>query len=189
MITISKYSQAPTFSSESCETLKLKVGLSSAANICPDLLSSINYDNLSSIEELEALVEGIKQDMKRKEILAQHKPAIKQLPSGKWYTRINGKKYERVNKKDLEDLIIYSYNSLNQVNLNSIFNSYLLYRKKVVSSRTWKKDIQYYESYIKNSNLAQKDLATLSLDDGYEFIDFCLLLLQRPEMATLFSVS
>ena len=148
--------------------------LTTSATTCPDLSLVINYDNLSSTEELEALVEGFKQNMKRKEILQNHKPAIKQLPSGKWYTRIDGKKYERVIKKDLEDLIVKSYLEENITSLNSIFKSFINYRKKVVSSRTWKKDIQYFETYIQNSDLGQKDLATITLDDGYTFVDHCL---------------
>ena len=144
-------------------------------------LSAIqNCDTLNAIAEFETLVEGYKEDLIRNEILKQHKPAIKQLPNGKWYTRIQGKKYERVKKHDLEDLIIEKYCQVNIITLNSIFNSYLSFRTKVVSSRTWKKDIQYYKNLIQNSELAQKDLSLITLDDGYTFLDYCLKI--KPDM-------
>ena len=171
---------APTFSSEFYETANLKVGHDSASANSPELSSIMNCANLNSIEEFETLVEGIKQDMKRKEILDQHKSNISQLPNGRWYTRINGKKYERVNRKDLEDLIIAKYTQEEIITLNTIYNSYLNYRKMVVTSRTWKKDIQYFDCYIKNSPLAQKDLQSLTLDDGYAFLDYCLKI--KPNM-------
>ena len=184
---INQMQVSPAFSSEFNEIVNLRVGLrddsflfDSASSKSPDLFTLLNCDNLNSVEEFETLVEGIRQDMKRREILNKHKSTISQLPNGRWYTRIDGKKYERVNRKDLEDLIISKYTQVEIISLNTIFDSYIEYRKMVVSSRTWKKDIQYFDSYIKNSTLAQKDLQTLSLDDGYTFLHNCLKL--NPDM-------
>ena len=41
-------------------------------------------DNIS-LESIESLVERLKNDMKRKEILSRHASPIKKLPNGRWY--------------------------------------------------------------------------------------------------------
>ena len=129
------------------------------------------YDSLS-LESLEFLVERIRQ-MRRKEILEKHKPKIKQLPSGKYYTRLNGRLIQRVNKKDLEDVIIKAYDNECDT-INSIFEEYLLRRKMEVADTTWVKDVQLYRDFIKSSELASMPLNNIRLKDGYHFLEYCL---------------
>lgn len=127
-----------------------------------------------SIEELEALVEREKEEMRRKEILAKHTSPIVQLPSGRWYTRIHGKKKERVNLEDLENLIIEEYRQQELKTLQSIYPDFLERRKMEVAPTTWSKDIRYFNTFISASPIAQKQLKDLTLSDGYRFLDFCL---------------
>jgi len=136
------------------------------------LPSRASYDTLTS-DNLDALIERIKEDMRRKEILNKHKPAIKQLPSGRYYTRIDGKKIEKTSKKDVEDIVVKYYSKVD-ITLEEIFDDYLKRRKLEVSSRTWSKDIRFFNNYIKPSHISTKPIARLDLDDGYEFLNECM---------------
>jgi site-specific recombinase XerD len=129
-------------------------------------------DNLD-IKQLDTIVEGIKEEMQRKEILSKHTPAIKQLPSGRWYTRINGKKYERKERKDLEDKIVEVYRS-NKITLSSIFPNFIECRKMEVSDTTWSKDIRYFNTFVLGSPIADVPLNNINLDHGYKFLAHCL---------------
>ncbi len=132
-----------------------------------------------SIESLGALVERTREEMKRKEIISHHKPPIRQLPSGRYYTRIKGKKVERTNLKDVEDAIVDSYLGKN-VTICTIFDDYMKRRKADVLSGTWSKDILYHDMFYSTSKLYKKPLSKLTLDDGYEFLEHCLTV--KPDM-------
>lgn len=143
-----------------------------------ELLNSINCDNMS-VNTLNALMERIGDEMKRKELLARHNTPIKMLPNGKWYTRLNGKKIERVSRKDLEDLLVKHYSSSDTITISDIFDDYLTIRKKEVADTTWQKDIRYYRQFIKGSDLETKPINTLCLKDGYNFINHCLQVMPK----------
>lgn len=144
------------------------------------ILSNLQSDATLDVESLKALVEGIENDVKRKELLKQHPSPIKQLPNGRWYTRINGKKYERTKKEDLENLIVNSFKTENRQTLISLFNSYLELRKQIVSPTTWRKEINYFKKYLSLSDLGQKSIEDITIDDGYTFLRYCLTI--KPEM-------
>lgn len=132
------------------------------------------YDTMTP-ESLEFLVERTRMEIKRKELLSFHKTPIKQLPNGRWYTRIEGRKVERKTKEEIENLIIEKYRD-NNVTLTSIFYNYLLRRKKTVAATTWAKDNCYFDYFVKSSSIADIPLNKLTLDDGYSFLDHCLLI-------------
>lgn len=142
------------------------------------MIIQINDDNLT-VEALESLLEGMKDSLKRKEILSQHKSPVKQLPSGKWYTRVNGRKMERKNKADLEDAIIEAYKQ-SELTLEFIFDDYIERRKMDVADTTCQKDIRYFNMFLKGSDIAVKPLKSLNLDDGYQFLRYCLEI--KPDM-------
>lgn len=149
------------------------------------LLKLINCDNVNT-DDLKALVEGMENEMNRKEILSKHSTPINQLPSGKWYTRINGRKIERKNKADLEDIIV-KYYSQKERTLSSIFNEYLDRRKIDVADTTWQKDIRYYEYFIRDCAIANIPLERLTLNDGYSFLEHCLKV--KPDMTRKYWVN
>ena len=142
------------------------------------LHDGIISDNLS-LESLESLVERLKLTMKRKELLSRHSSPIKQLPNGRWYTRIGGKKIERTSKSDLETVIVDFY-EVEAVTINYIFEDYLKRRKQIVSEATWKFDVLYFEQLLRDSNLAKKPIKDITLADGYLFLDYCLKV--KPQM-------
>ena len=138
----------------------------------------INCDNLSP-KELDAFVERAKEQMKRKEILSKHKPQIKQLPSGNYYTRIEGKKIQRKHLSDLEDVIINYYTGAD-ITIETLFDKYIERRKMDVSATTWSKELLYYNKYISQTDLLTTPLVELDLDDGYNFLQDCLRI--KPDM-------
>ena len=136
-----------------------------------DLISDVEDGIMGiDIESLEALLERSKAELKRKEILSGYQ--LKQLPSGAWYIKINGKKVQRNNRKDLEDYIVQREEK-SQYTLVSIYEKYLSSRKKEVENTTWQKDVRYYNMYISTSEMAQIPLEELKLDDGYKFLEHC----------------
>ena len=142
------------------------------ADIVIELLSLISCGNLT-LENVDSLVERAKNEMKRKELLKQHSSPIKQLPNGRWYTRLNGKKIDKKCKKDVENIVVEYYGN-KQITINYIFPDYLERRKMDVADTTWSKDIRYFEMYIKDSDIGNKPIADLDLDDGYNFLKHCL---------------
>lgn len=143
------------------------------------LINNYICANLSSVD-CKDIVERILQ-LKRKEILKQHKAKISyNEKEHHWYTRINGKKIKRKNLDDLEDVIIEHYILNQQHTLISIFPDFLERRKLEVSSRTWMKDIRYFEIYLKDSDLGNKVISELTLNDGYDFLKLCLK--RKPDM-------
>ena len=135
-----------------------------------ELNPSGNYDNMSS-EDMQTLIGGLMDQMKRKELLKDC--TITQLPNGRWYTRIQGKKHERTERKDIEDLII-DFKKGRIATINNTFSGFMVRRKTAVSSRTWAKDKHLYETYIQTADISNKPLVELNCQDAYSFLDHCL---------------
>lgn len=129
------------------------------------------YDNLS-LESFDSLVERNREQMKRREILSKHTPAIKQLPNGSWYTRIDGRKVQKNNLIDVENEVI-AYYQTKETTISTLFPDFLERRKKNVADTSWSKDIRYLNLYLKGSNIYEKPIAQITLDDGYQFLDYC----------------
>ena len=143
------------------------------------VLSELESHDILKVENFDSFVEGIKEIMRRKEILAKHRPPIKQMPSGRWYTRIDGKKVDKKNKKDVEDAVVAAYKE-KEICIGYIFEGYLERRKMDVADTTWSKDVRYFNNFIKNSNIDKKPITSLALDDGYDFLKHCLM--TKPDM-------
>lgn len=168
----------PYFNIDACGD----VGLTGSDGITELLPKLQNYGNISP-ESLDSLVERIKEDMKRKEILDKHKPVIKQLSSGRWYTRIDGKRVERTDRKVLED-VVYKYYTKPKDTINTIYPSFIECRKFEVKPTTWEKDMLYYDMYIKDSPISDIPIERLGIDDGYRFLKHCFKI--KPEMKKMY---
>lgn len=117
--------------------------------------------------------------MTKEEILEKHTSPITLLPSGYYYTRIEGRKIQRRKKEELEREIIKYYDTKNKT-LVSIFPNFLECRKIEVADTTWKKDIYNFNTYIENSKMGNMPLVDIRLDDGYAFLNHCKKM--YPEM-------
>ena len=142
-----------------------------------ELMKRLNCDILN--HEDSTLVEGIIEEMTRKEILENHKPPIKQLSNGCWYTRVNGHRIERKNKIDCEDALIKAYEE-NEMNIERLFDDFIIRRRNEVANTTIAKYYTYYDLYVKNSAILKKPLSKLRLRDGYDFLEHCLTI--KPNM-------
>ena len=155
-----------------------------------DLCEGVKCANIST-EGLKAELERHEDEMKRKEILDEY--SIKQLPSGDWYTKIEGKKHQCKKKEDLEKYIL-EYDSQQEETISGIYDEYLKRRKTKVAETTWCLDISNYEAYIKTSKLCKIPLKQLKSKDGYDFFEHCKTpasnrkLILSPKTINLFSV-
>ncbi len=137
-----------------------------------DLLEALKNGKLS-LDTLEASKNEMEAYMKRKETLAKHHTPITQLPNGRYYTRVNGRKIERSTREAVEDAIVNIIGCDNET-FESTFEHYLATRKMTVSDNTWSKDIYLYNRYLKGSPLGKKPIKKITLDDGYAFLNYCL---------------
>ena len=137
-----------------------------------DLVSDYDCDNLS-VTDIVSLVERLQESMRRKKVLSKHKTPITQLPSGAWYTRVEGKKVQRKTKEALEDYLVGVYEEKANT-LETVYEGFVVRRKIEVSDTTWRKDLMHYEKFIKNSHLAAIPLEKITIDDGYDFVLHCL---------------
>ena len=141
------------------------------------LFDALSYGNISE-QGIASVVERIQQ-VQREEIEKKHKYKISfNKKENHWYTRVDGKKVKRKCKDDLLDYLIGYYNK--DLTLNGIFKEYLDNRKLRVSPRTWSKDINLYNKYLKGSKLANMPIKSIKLSDGYDFVEYCLTI--KPDM-------
>lgn len=134
-----------------------------------DLYEGENYGNMS-VEALEALVERRKEEMRRKDVLKKYN--IQQLPNGAWYTRIDGKKRQFKDRKELEDVIIVHEREKKET-LVSIFPEFFKYRKHSVAESTWVLDVTNFRDYIKDSKIGNMPYKNITLSNVYDFFDEC----------------
>lgn len=144
-----------------------------------DALSQYLINDNISLESLDSLLERGNEMKKRIEILARHTSPISQLPNGKWYTRLNGRKIQRTKREDLEDEIIKFYTSP-EYTIRTLFQSFIERRKIEVEGTTWSKDLRYFNQYLENSDIADIPLKEISIKDGYNFMQHCKEI--KPDM-------
>lgn len=131
-----------------------------------DILDSSNI----SLEDLEAFLTKRKDEMKKKEILQNYK--IKQLPDGRYWTTLNGKKPKKTKREDLEQMILDFHNGYDKT-FESVFDEFMERRKRQRSSTTLATDFRYYKTYIEKSKWWKVPLSTLKIQDGYDFYEYC----------------
>lgn len=123
------------------------------------------------------MLELVEEDMTRKQVLSKY--TIKQLPEGRYFVRLNGKVIKKKTIKAVEDAIMLHHkNSI--VTLANVFNTWKSIRVKQRKPGTYKKDIECWNRFIKNSPIANIPLTDLKLSDGYKWFDYCCSI--KPDM-------
>ena len=116
---------------------------------------------------------------KRKEYLDQHMYSISQGKDGKWRTYLpddeHGRKMiKRVNKKDIEDIVIEYYKNKEVKKIPETFDNVYHHWRKVqdvlVSDNTIAKYNTDYKRYFLNSDFSQKQIENISEEDIKVFI-------------------
>jgi integrase len=145
--------------------------------------SKINYEKDLEVLERKAL-EDIEL-INRKRILSLY--SIRQFQSGacvgEWYVKIQGKKHKRKNREDLEQFIVDYHREQDKrsaITIENFAEDYLNSRKNTVALSTWKKDCTWYESYIKNAEIAQKPVDEITIKDANDFWEHCVKI--HPKM-------
>lgn len=152
------------------------------------LENSYIHSKISSDEDLETLDRKVSEDLEMlniKKILSQY--TIKQFKSGAyagaWYTKIDGKKYQRTSREELELFIVQYHKNKKRadaITLERFADEYLSSRKNTVALSTWKKDCSMYETYIKTSEMAKKPVSDITIRDANDFWNHCKSL--HPKM-------
>lgn len=137
-----------------------------------DNLPYLNLNDNLDLSSLKTLIEREEEKMRRDTILRNHPSPITQLPNGDWYTRINGKKVQSKSMQYVEDRIVSAAKSP-VISINSIFEDYLRIRKETVEPTTWRKDIYIFTVLIKPSPIGEKSVDKLTINDGYNFFNYC----------------
>lgn len=140
-----------------------------------DLIDSLASGKMTE-EDLERAVQEAQ--MRRKDILARYE--IRPTQRG-WYSYIDGKKRERVQKEDLEQLIIdfetgKACSKLPKpgiVTIENSWNSFLTVRRKRCASGTVKLDVRHMDLYIRESSIFTADVVKLTREDAYSFFQYC----------------
>lgn len=147
------------------------------------LLKEGMYDSMD-IDDLETLVERVKKEMQKKEILKQYD--IKQFKSGAskgtWYVKINGRKIQRASKTELEEKIV----KIHTGNIPSASKTFkAIYKlsqedrlkrikdanKLIQAKETNDVHDRYYRRYIELSTLEMLQIDKITDDDIVEFLD------------------
>lgn len=139
-------------------------------------------DAKMEFERLQALLSEKEAEMKREEILKKHTTPITFLEGrGRWTTRVNGKQKTLKSREALEDWIISQYQETDTAKtLNDIAESWFAIDAKRSTDRTLVKHKDWYNRYLKDSPLFAKDMQELSIDDGYDWVSYCLSI--HPKM-------
>lgn len=139
------------------------------------LINSLKTDNISKEEVLKLMEE----EMKRNEILSKYE--IKQMKGKdtRYFVRFEGEVIKKPTRKAVEDELIRRYES-KKMTLEEIFEDYIAFRKTIRPASTWGKDIRYWNRFIKNSPLIQKDISELNTDDAVNWFKHCLQI--KPDM-------
>ena len=133
-------------------------------------------DAKMEFERLQALLSEKEAEMKREEILKKHTTPITFLEGrGRWTTRVNGKQKTLKSRKELEDWIVSQYSeTATAKTLDDIAEAWFSIDEKRSTDRTLVKHRGWYERFLKNSPLFTKNIQDITIDDGYEWVSYCL---------------
>lgn len=139
-----------------------------------------NEDVVASFSELIEKEENMR---KRKEIIEEHYKHYKQGYNNakKMYRTIfpDGSDCTGTTVESLEDKI-FRYYSKDEATINNRFDNFIEFRQKNVASTTVKIDIRTYQKYISKSKIADMPLDKITVNNAYDFIDFCKTI--KPDM-------
>ena len=135
-------------------------------------LHNASEHDIFGIEELRTALQEA--EMKKKEVLNKYR--ITETARGRYYTRINGIRVERVSREKLEKEILEFEAGLQKENaatIAAIWDDFLIWRRTTAAAETVTKDERYYRDYFSNSPLVRKTVKTLTRQDALTFFRSC----------------
>lgn len=132
-----------------------------------------NIDDVSVGAELE-------EAMTRAQIIKEYGKAIKQIKDGRYYTRYKGIEIMKISFDRVVDEILKRETQEGGRTLDSLAEDFFNYRYINSAGGTYGKDKNNYETFIKGSPIATKDITEIILDDGVKWAKHCLEV--KPDM-------
>lgn len=153
--------------------IKREIAHQIACQIVPMLDDSYINDNVSVNVEVEEI-------MKRSQIIKKYGGDIKKLPDGRYHIRHQGRQIFKKSYDLVIDEILKRETQKGVRTLDRIANDFFEYRFSTTAGGTYGKDKSNYETFIKGTELAQKDITKIALNDGVKWANHCLTI--KPDM-------
>ncbi len=138
-----------------------------ACHIVSLLDDSYIIDNVSVNEEVEEI-------MKRSQVIKKFGNDIKQIKDGRYHIRYKGSQIFKKTYELVVDEILKRENEEGVRTLESIAEDFFEYRYTNCAGGTYGKDKSNYETFIKGTELAKKDITKIILNDGVKWANNCL---------------
>lgn len=144
-----------------------------ALQIVSLLDDNFNINDMSVSAEVEEI-------MRRSQAIKVYGNDIKQIPDGRYHIRYNGKQIFKKSFDLVVDEILKIENKEGVRTLDNISEDFFEYRFTNTSGGTFSKDKSNYDNFIKGTELAQKDITKIILNDGVKWTNYCLN--KKPDM-------
>lgn len=142
-----------------------------------NIVSWLESNNVIDDVSVGAKVEEI---MKRSQVERKYGSYIKQIADGRYHIRHQGRQIFKKSYDLVIDEILKRENEEGVRTLDNIAEAFFGYRYTKSSSGTYGKDKKNYETFIKGTALATKDITKIVLSDGVEWASHCLIV--KPDM-------
>ena len=155
---------------------------SNAPTLSPGFLDTLQ--SLMESGRLEEVVRDTKEEMKRKEIIENHRPKIKQISNGNkglfWYTNVKdpvtGKVHpiRKVNKKDVENALVAWYEKTAGLaadsSMEDLYDRWHEERCRTHPNNTSYRDTTQYNRWLKGKKIVMVPMKDLTVPDIRDFL-------------------
>lgn len=131
------------------------------------LLENTEINDVSVSAEVEEI-------MKRSQVIKKYGGDIKQIPDGRYHIRYNGRQIFKKSFDLVIDEILKREKQEGVRTLDSIAEAFFEYRFTNSAGGTYAKDVNNYETFIKGTSIATKDITKIILNDGVKWVSHCL---------------
>ena len=145
--------------------------------IANQIVSMLDDSYINDNVSVSAKVEEI---MKRSQVIKKYGNDIKRIADGRYHIRYQDRQIFKKTFDLVVDEIIKRENQKGVRTLDSIANDFFEYRFTSNSGGTYGKDKSNYETFIKGTELATKDISKIVLNDGVKWANHCLKV--KPNM-------
>lgn len=139
--------------------------------VANQIVSLLENTNTFNDMNVNAEVEEI---MKRSQVNKKYGDSIKQLPDGRYHIRYNGRQIFKKSYDLVVDEILKREQQKGVRTLDSIAEEFFDYRFTNSAGGTYGKDKSNYETFIKGTTIATKDITKIILNDGVQWANHCL---------------
>lgn len=136
-------------------------------------VSLLENTNCNAVIDVSVNVE-MEELLKRTQIIKKYGNDIKQIADGRYHIRYNGRQIFKKSYDSVIDEILKREKQSGIKTLDSIAEDFFEYRYTNSAGGTYGKDKYNYETFIKGTAIAQKDITKITLNDGVKWTTHCL---------------